>query len=330
MAALEHWKLLNQRECFEDNLFNMRDASQTEMQLMEIKLKKYRHQLENYRHQLKKEQTKRKKSEQLARSLRTQNQEYERRIGESSSLEERVRELQSIVDDDKVVIADLKRQHEAMRSDHMSRLTKMEREHESTVKKLKSKHQSEMARLRAGFLQSVGVDPEMGVVWDVAAVIKELRTNNDSLRRRVEELAKMLARKNLSLMEALEACDDIAIEDQRIETQLHHFREHSREDMISPLSTPRSVPRSPRHRRTASDGLQNRPSLIRTASGGLRERVKTFHQKRKLLRQSSNQSVSDVLVLCGSGSPKPPQRRNSLIKLSKDSSKPQHRLQATW
>jgi hypothetical protein len=179
----------------------------------------------------------------------------------------------------------------------------------------------------------VGADHETDVVWDMPAVVKELKTNNENLRQRVDKLAKMLVRKNLSLMEALEACDDIAIEDQRIETQLHHFREHSREDMISPLSTPRSMPRSPSsssHRRTASAGLQNKPNLIRTASGGLRERVKTFHQKRKLLRQSSNQSVSDVLVLCGSGSPKPPQRRNSLVKLSKDSSKPQHRLQATW
>jgi len=251
----------------------------------------------------------------LAQSLLTQNEEYKRQIDEmttstarhqkeSSSLKERVRKLQTIVDDDRVTIKHLKQQHKAMRNERdetFALLTKIEKQHASMVKNVKSKHKSEMAQLSAGFLQSLGADPGT----DVAAVVKELRTTNENLQQEVDQLAETLARKNLSLMEALTAVDDIAIEDSNSKSQLHHFRE----------SQTLSSPRMGGHRRTPSSGL--------------RERVKSFHHRRKSLRNSSNQSISDESVL--SGLPKPPKRRNSQLGLlPMNGSKPQHRPTATF
>merc|ERR1719474_1536327 len=174
-----------------------------------------------------------------------------RQRGETCSLEGRVRKLQNKI--------------KSMHNEHMDKLSKMEREHASTVKELK--------RL---------MDPDT----DVAAEMDELRTDKRKLAQRVEELEKMLIRKSVSLMGALQACDDIMIEDQRIESELQH---------LSPPTSPTL-----------------KPSLRRTSSSGLRERVKAFQQKRKLQRQSSshtsslssNQSMSDVMMFCGSGTPK--------------------------
>merc|ERR1719474_1804645 len=154
-----------------------------------------------------------------------------RQRGETCSLEGRVRKLQN--------------QIKSMRNEHMDKLSKMEREHESTVKELK--------RL---------MDPDT----DVAAEMTQLRTNGEKLEQRVEDLEKMLVRKSVSLMGALQACDDIMIEDQRIESELQN---------LSPPTSPTL-----------------KPSLRRTASSGLRDRVRAFQQKRKLQRQSSSHTSS--------------------------------------
>merc|ERR1719474_496067 len=154
-----------------------------------------------------------------------------RQRGETCSLEGRVRKLQN--------------QIKSMRNEHMDKLSKMEREHASTVKELK--------RL---------MDPDT----DVAAEMTQLRTNGEKLAQRVEELEKMLVRKSVSLMGALQACDDIMIEDERIESELKN---------LSPPTSPTL-----------------KPSLRRTASSGLRDRVRAFQQKRKLQRQSSSHTSS--------------------------------------
>ena len=117
-----------------------------------------------------------------------------------------------------------------------------------------------------------------------------------------------MARKNQSLLEALRAVDSIAMEDEKHQSEFQQFKEQQNEIL---LSSPRM---KPMHRRMNSSGL--------------RERVKSFHQRRKSLRHSSQQSISDESAL--SGLPKPPKRRNSQLGLNNLSSKPQHRPTATF
>ena len=164
------------------------DASQMVMQMMESKVK-------NLKQQMKLERAKRKKTEELAQSLLQQNDAYKVQIDELSATSSRalsdckafrdkVRKLQSIVDDDRTTIKHLKQQHNTMRSERdetFALLTKIEKEHASMVKKEKSKHKNEMERLSAGFLQSLGADPGT----DVAAVVRELRTSNVELQQKV-------------------------------------------------------------------------------------------------------------------------------------------------
>merc|ERR1719419_1230460 len=100
---------------------------------------------------------------------------------------------------------------------------------------------------------------------DVAAEMDELRSDKEKLAQRVEELEKMLVRKSVSLMGALQACDDITIAEQRTESEL--------QKKVIPPSGP-----TPRPRRR------------RSASSGLRESFKAFQQYRKSQQQSSNHS----------------------------------------
>lgn len=196
------------------------DASQMMMQMLESKVK-------SYSQQLKLEVRKRKKTEELAQAALTQNEGYKQQIDELNSqtvkaqrtnkqLNERVRKLESIVDDDRATIKHLKqrcKEMESERDETFALLTKIEGQHAAMVKKEKSKHKSEMEKLSAGFLQSLGADPGT----DVAAVVKELRTNNVKLQQEVDQLASRLARKNQSLMEALSAVNEITMEDEKKE-----------------------------------------------------------------------------------------------------------------
>merc|ERR1719361_1479606 len=272
--------------------------------------------VKHYQKTVKLERMKQKKTEELAQSLLTSNEEYKRQIDEMTSttsrqhkefsaLKERVRKYQTQVDDDKVTIKHLKQQHKAMRNERdetFALLTKIEKQHASMVKNVKSKHKSEMAQLSAGFLQSLGADPGT----DVAAVVKELRTNNVKLQQQVDQMAETLARKNQSLIEALQAVDSIAMEDEKHQSELQNFREEQKM------------------------ALSPRASHRRNPSSGIRDKVKAFHQRRKSLRHSSQQSISDVDPSALSGLPKPPKRRNSQLGLHTPNSKPHHRPTATF
>jgi len=133
-----------------------------------------------------------------------------------------------------------------------------------------------------------------------------LRTNNVKLQQEVDQLASRLARKNQSLMEALSAVNEITMEDEKKEQyQMNQAKQNG------PLSPRMSHRRSP--------------------SNALKEKVKSFHQRRKSMRHSQNQSISDESTLSALGKlPHPPKRRNSQLGLTSPKSKPQHRPTATF
>merc|ERR1712228_473329 len=101
--------------------------------------------------QLKLERTKRKKTEELAQSLLTQNEEYKKQISEFSTNQSKIksenkvykdqlRKLKQIVDDDRQTIKHLNQQRNAMKSERdesFTLLTKIEKEHTIMVKKEK-------------------------------------------------------------------------------------------------------------------------------------------------------------------------------------------------
>ena len=136
------------------------DASQMVVQMMESKVKK----LQN---QVKLERAKRKKTEELAQSLLTQNEEYKKQMvelnasqtkmkNENKTFKDQLRKLKTIVDDDRQTIKHLNQQRNAMkaeRDESFTLLTKIEKEHSMMVKKEKNKHKTEMEKLSTGFLQ---------------------------------------------------------------------------------------------------------------------------------------------------------------------------------
>eukprot|EP01083_Nonionella_stella_P124505 375984_1 len=266
------------------------DASEMVVQMMETKVK-------NLQSQLKLERTKRKKTEELAQSLLTSNEEYKKQIGDLSSstskyrsenktIRDELRKAKQIVDDDRNTIRHLKEQRQAMKKERDEAYTlidKMEKKYEMTLKKERQKHKNEVDKLSAGFLQSLGAEPGK----DVTTVIKELKQRNVALQANVDTLAETLARKQQSLLQALEAMDNIAMEDEKQQYPADHH-----------LNTK------------------------------VKQKLKQFNERRKSfghalhLKKDDQASDSDVIK---TGLPKPPKRRNSQVGI-----KPHHRPTATF
>mmetsp|Transcript_47423 Transcript_47423/g.76072 ORF Transcript_47423/g.76072 Transcript_47423/m.76072 type:complete len:722 (+) Transcript_47423:64-2229(+) len=298
------------------------DASQMVVQMMETKVK-------NLQNQLKLERTKRKKTEELAQSLLTQNEEYKKQVadlqganskfrGESKAIKDQLRKLKQQVDDDRQTIKHLTTQRTTMKTERDEAyeiLSKLEKEHAMMVKKEKAKHKAEMEKLSAGFLQSLGAEPGK----DVTTVIRELRQSNKSLRGRVETLAATLERKNASLLEALKAVDTIAMEDEKKEST--NYQAQSAEAGSASATT--------------ANGQH-------AGNGKMRERLRhSFHERRKSLTtslrnlknkssQHQNQNLYDDEASNSgglTGLPRPPKRRNSQVGLNGN---PHHRPTATF
>jgi len=197
--------------------------------------------------QLTKERTRRKKTEEIAQRLidesealkiaHAQNDETLKRAqSEAAQLKEQVRKFRAIVDDDRAAMSHLKAQRNAMQSERdesIQMLSTMEQQHSAAVRKLKAKHKREMQTLTAGFLQSLGVDTSAvtgdvkGGEFDsenVTTLIKSLKTDNSDLNEKVDTLAVSLARKQQSLWEALQAVDNIAMEDEKVQHELDRYR----------------------------------------------------------------------------------------------------------
>merc|ERR1712038_2030154 len=86
-----------------------------------------------------------------------------------------------------------------------------EKEHVAALRKLQTKHRQQIEKLTAGFLQSLGVEPDDD--RDISTVLKDLKADNEDLNDRVDILGVSLARKQQSLWEALQAVDNIAMEE---------------------------------------------------------------------------------------------------------------------
>ena len=140
------------------------DASQMVVQMMETKVK-------SLQNQLKLERTKRKKTEELAQSLLTQNEEYKKQIGdlqqsstksrqENKSYRDQLRKFKTQVDDDRQTIKHLQSQFKNIQNERKEAyelLSKIEKQHAMMVKKEKAKHKAEIEKLSTGFLQSLGL-----------------------------------------------------------------------------------------------------------------------------------------------------------------------------
>jgi len=124
---------------------------------------------------------------------------------------------------------------ETERDESIALLAQMEQQHRAEVKKLKAKHKKQMQTLTAGFLQSLGVETKVGDEEDggnggqfdsenVTTLIKSLKTDNGVLSEKVDTLAVSLARKQQSLWEALQAVDNIAMEDEKVQNELDRYR----------------------------------------------------------------------------------------------------------
>ena len=203
-----------------DALNGEQDASTMVVQMMEKKLK-------DKIQQYKIEKAKRQRFEERAQQLLIENEKYKIQLAElkarniqltkdNNTLNERNRLLQSQVEDDSNTIKNLKTQRDAMRNERdesFKILTKIEKDHQLKIKKLKDKHKMDMSKLSTGFLQSLGAEPGK----DVRKYIKDLKQNNVELKEQVETLAETLARKERSLIEALQAVDQLVVDDEKYE-----------------------------------------------------------------------------------------------------------------
>eukprot|EP00486_Rosalina_sp_Unknown_P002912 CAMPEP_0201566378 /NCGR_PEP_ID=MMETSP0190_2-20130828/6114_1 /ASSEMBLY_ACC=CAM_ASM_000263 /TAXON_ID=37353 /ORGANISM="Rosalina sp." /LENGTH=708 /DNA_ID=CAMNT_0047985003 /DNA_START=31 /DNA_END=2157 /DNA_ORIENTATION=+ len=274
------------------------DASQMVVQMMESKVK-------NLQNQLKLERMKRKKTDELAQSLLTQNEEYKRQIGDlqSSSTKHRsenkqfkdsLRKFKTQVDDDRQTIKHLQTQCKTMkneRDESYELLTKIEKEHQMMIKKEKAKHKAEIERLSTGFLQSLGAEPGK----DVSTVIKELRQTNQDLKEKVDTLAATLERKNASLLEALQAVDTITNEEEKTNEKINAM---------------------------ASQSMSQINNQNGGGNGKMRERLRSFNQRRKSfgLKNNNIQNAMNSGSMEANGGltglPRPPKRRNSQVGLN--------------
>merc|ERR1712154_129892 len=168
---------------------------------------------------------------------------------ESKTIKDQLRKLKQIVDDDRQTIKNLNQQRNAMkaeRDESFALLAKMDEKHSAKFKKEKNKHKSEQEKLSSGFLQSLGAEPGK----DVMTVIKELKAENVSLKKNVDELAETLARKSQSLLDALEAVHNM--------NDLQEEAVQRRMSLINEVQSPAITPRS---------------------GGKMKNKVKAFHQR---------------------------------------------------
>ena len=187
---------------------NNSDASAMIVDMLETKNK-------NLSQQLIKERTKRKKTEEIAQSLLTQNDEYKQQIShiqqtnhqlnvENKALNTELNKLRRCNQESSQTIAHLHQQRNGLRAerdDSYHLLTRIEQEHVLLVKKLKVKHKSDMAALK-----------------------ESERQHTNALKHTVDNLKRSLARKQQSLVEALQAVDNIACSDQQRVDEFEQYK----------------------------------------------------------------------------------------------------------
>eukprot|EP00484_Ammonia_sp_Unknown_P027724 CAMPEP_0197039940 /NCGR_PEP_ID=MMETSP1384-20130603/16700_1 /TAXON_ID=29189 /ORGANISM="Ammonia sp." /LENGTH=577 /DNA_ID=CAMNT_0042470615 /DNA_START=40 /DNA_END=1773 /DNA_ORIENTATION=+ len=210
------------------------DASTMIVDMLESKTK-------TLQSQLLKERNKRKRNEQIMQTLLIEKDEYKAEAEqlrasdqklkqELSGLRTQTTKFQQQVEDDRHVIRHLQQQRTSMKSERdesFSLLATLEKEHSMTVKKLKAKHKAELDALTNGLLQSLGAEAGK----DITAVVKELKHQNLELKKTVNTLAESLARKQQSLLEALQAVDDTTMQEERLyRQQTVHKLKDSNED----------------------------------------------------------------------------------------------------
>eukprot|EP01084_Bolivina_argentea_P216208 367346_1 len=278
------------------------DATSMVVSMMETKVK-------NLQKSLNIERGKRKKTEELAQSLLTTNEEYKKQINEYTSkntklvsenikIKPQLKKLKQQIDDDRNTIKHLKEQRNSKKNERdeaYQLLTKIEKEHSIMIKKEKAKHKEQMEKLSAGFLQSLGAEPGT----DITTHIKQLKANNKDLQRKVDELAATLARKSESLVHALQAVDNLAMIDEK--NQVAQYVAASQlVNEVQPAVNNNS-------RSSNKDKMKNK--------------LKELNARRKSFSMNKNKdSASNI-----SGLPKPPKRRNSQVGI-----KPHHRPTATF
>merc|ERR1712087_390622 len=122
------------------------------------------------------------------------------------------------------------------------------------AKRDKAKHKAEIKSIMSGFLQSLGAEPGT----DPTVVITKLKKDNGQLQNKVDTLAETLARKQQSLIAALQAVDSLAMEDEKTQ-----FREAQR--LMNEVQAPSS-----RHERQLS-----------SSNGKMRGKLQALNQRRK-------------------------------------------------
>merc|ERR1719499_2098687 len=146
-------------------------------------------------------------------------------------MKDQLRKFKTIIDDDRNTIKHLKQQRNAMkveRDETFALITKLEKEHNAVIKKVQKQHREQIQKLTAGFLQSLGVEPDDE--RDIGTVLKDLKEDNEDLNDRVDILGVSLARKQQSLWEALQAVDNIAMEEQILNEELEQLRQNGAGD----------------------------------------------------------------------------------------------------
>eukprot|EP01083_Nonionella_stella_P046496 124521_1 len=185
------------------------------------------HKNKSLQNKLSKERTKRKKTEEIAQSLLKQNEEYRGAMerlenvscalrAQNKTLNAKVVRLERTVDEEKNSIKYLHEKEKSMQcevDEAYNLWTKME-------KKLKQKHAAEMSKLYSGLVESI----------PSTTVIATLKNNNIELKNTVDTLAESLARKQQSLIEALQAVDNIASNDEKTHQQLEQIKLQSNEN----------------------------------------------------------------------------------------------------
>jgi len=165
------------------------------------------------------ERAKRKRTEEIAQRILDENETYKKETQElrarqthsheeSKRLHQQLHRLQQQMEDDSHVIRHLQQQRTAMKSERdeaFALLSKLEKEHASYVQKLKAKHCAELDTLTTGLLHTLGAQPGR----DVYGATKTLKAENAHLKDTVDTLAESLSRKQQSLMEALQAVDNV-------------------------------------------------------------------------------------------------------------------------
>jgi len=188
------------------------------------------------------ERKRRKKTEEVAQSVLEQNEDYKEEMQkqkeinqrlerEGKTMKDQLRKFKTIIDDDRNTIKHLKQQRNAMkveRDETFALITKLEKEHNAVIKKVQKQHREQIQKLTAGFLQSLGVEPDDE--RDIGTVLKDLKEDNEDLNDRVDILGVSLARKQQSLWEALQAVDNIAMEEQILNEELEQLRQNGAGD----------------------------------------------------------------------------------------------------